>query len=131
MATELREGPTKAGECRQCRTFCDRLIEPRACLQMRCPYLYSYVERWGGARYMGCMRKVFRGEIDMDGFEEIERRGSYGGLKLTGDALPHCQFTVEPAYEGEGPDYECVNPEFFDAGGAAEAEGFDLRDALA
>ena len=33
---------------------------------------------------------------------------------MTGEPLPHCQFTVERAYEGEGPAYECVNRKFFD-----------------
>ena len=45
---------------------------------------------------------------------------------MTGDPLPQCQFRVEPAYEGGGPQHECVNPRFFDAD-----QGFDLRDALA
>jgi hypothetical protein len=129
MPPELREGRASVGECRRCRTFCDRLIEPRDCLELRCSYLYSYVERFGGRRYMGCMRKVFRAEIDVDAFEAAERAGGYGGLRMTGDPLPHCQFTVEPAYEGEGPAFECVNPAFFDC---IEGAGtFDLRDALA
>jgi len=131
MGTKLKEGRATAGECRQCRTFCDRLIEPRACLELRCPFLYSYVERFGGRSYMGCMRNVFKGEIDMDAFEAMERDGGYGGLKMTGDPLPHCQSTVEPAYEGEGPAYECANPSFFDAAELGATSGFDLRDALA
>ena len=34
----------RAGECRDCGTYCDKLIEPRDCLRMRCPYLWSYVD---------------------------------------------------------------------------------------
>ena len=55
------------------------------------------------------------------------------GLKMTGDPLPQCQVKIEPAYEGDGPDFECVNPRFFDCTDAG-SEGlrvFDLRDALA
>ena len=70
---------------------------------------------------------------DVEAFEAAERHGGYGGLKMTGDPLPQCQFKIEPAYEGDGPDFECVNPRFFDCTDAG-SEGlrvFDLRDALA
>ncbi len=40
--------------------------------------------------------------------------GGFGGVKMTGEPLPQCQFTVEPSYEGEGPAFACVNPRFFD-----------------
>jgi hypothetical protein len=122
----------QAGECRQCKTFCDKLIEPRGCLELRCRYLYSYVDDLSGRRYMGCMRKVFKGEIDVDAFEAAERAGGYGGLKMTGDPLPQCEFRIEPAYEGDGPEFECVNPRFFDCtdAGPDGVRVFDLRDAL-
>jgi hypothetical protein len=120
------EQRTASGECRQCRTFCDRMVEPRGCLEMRCRYLYSYLDPLTGGRYMGCMRKVFRAEINMNHFEAAERGSGYGGIKMTGEPLPQCQFRVEPAYEGGGPAHECVNPRFFDA-----EQVFDLRDALA
>ena len=115
------------GECRQCRTFCDRLVEPRGCLEARCRYLYSYIDEPSGARYMGCIRKVFRAEIDIDLFEAAEQNGGYGGIKMMGDPLPQCQVHVEPCYEGAGPAYACVNPNFFDA----QQPTFDLRDAIA
>ena len=128
--TQPSEQRTTAGECRQCRTFCDRMVEPRGCLELRCRYLYSYLDPLSGARYMGCMRKVFRAEIDMSQFEAAERGGGYGGIKMTGDPLPQCQFRVEPAYEGGGPAHECVNPGFFDCD-AGVGSHFDLRDAIA
>src|SRR4051795_12693533 len=128
-----QEETAKAGECRECRTFCDKLIEPRGCLELRCGYLYSYVDSLSGTRYMGCVRKVFKGEIDIDAFEAAERSGGYGGLKMTGQPLPQCQFRVEPSYEGGGPAHACVNPRFFDCsdGGPEGLRVFDLRDALA
>jgi hypothetical protein len=128
--TQPSEQRTSAGECRRCRTFCDRMVEPRGCLELRCRYLYSYLDPLSGARYMGCMRKVFRAEIDMSQFEAAERGGGYGGIKMTGDPLPQCQFRVEPAYEGGGPAHECVNPGFFDCS-AGVGSHFDLRDAIA
>jgi hypothetical protein len=126
------EQTQSAGECRQCNTFCDKLIQPRGCLELRCRYLYSYADDPAGRRYMGCMRKVFKGEIDVDAFEAAERAGGYGGLKMTGDPLPQCEFTIEPAYEGEGPDFQCVNPRFFDCtdAGPNGLRVFDLRDDL-
>jgi hypothetical protein len=124
---QTSEQRTSSGECRQCRTFCDRMVEPRGCLEVRCPYLYSYLDPLSGGRYMGCMRKVFRAEINMAHFEAAERGSGYGGIKMTGEPLPQCQFRVEPAYEGGGPAHECVNPRFFDA----DQSAFDLRDALA
>src|SRR5436190_24080999 len=83
--TQPSEQRTASGECRQCRTFCDRMVEPRGCLELRCRYLYSYFDPLSGARYMGCMRKVFRAEIDVSRFEAAERSGGYGGIKMTGD----------------------------------------------
>ncbi len=131
--TQRGEEGVQAGECRQCRTFCDRLVEPRGCLELRCRYLYSYVDPLSGGSYMGCMRKVFRAEIDIGMFEAAELAGGYGGIKMTGEPLPQCQFRVEPAYEGGGPAHECVNPRFFDCtdGGSEGLRVFDLRDALA
>jgi hypothetical protein len=127
------EEGTRTGECRQCRTFCDKLIEPRGCLELRCGYLYSYLDPLSGRRFMGCMRKVFRAEIDIDLFEAAERSGGFGGIKMTGEALPQCQFRVEPAYEGAGASHQCVNPRFFDCtdAGPEGIRAFDLRDALA
>ena len=122
---------TRAGECRQCRTFCDKLIEPRGCLEMGCPYLYSYEDELSGTRYIGCLQKVFGCEIDAGAFEVAERAGGYGGIKMTGAPLPHCQFKVEPAYEGDGPAYECVNRRFFDCPDETPRglRVLDLRDA--
>jgi hypothetical protein len=132
VAATQRDEQTRAGECRQCRTFCDKLVEPRGCLELRCKYLYSYTDQLSGQRYMGCMKKVFAAEIDVDMFEAAERNGGFGGIKMTGEPLPMCQFRVEPAYEGGGQGFECVNPRFFDCTDAG-VEGlrvFDLRDAL-
>ena len=134
MAIEQRGGEeTRVGECRRCRTFCDKLVEPRGCIELRCRYLYSYHDPLSGGHYMGCVRKVFRAEIDVEMFEAAEYAGGFGGIKMTGEPLPQCQFRVEPSYEGEGPAYSCVNPRFFDCtdAGPEGLRAFDLRDALA
>ena len=79
---------------------------------------------------MGCMNKVFRGEIDVALFEEAQRtRHGYGGVKMTGSPLPQCRVTVEKAYDGDGNAFECVNPGFFEPL-EEDPFSFDLRDAL-
>ena len=95
---------------------------------MRCPYLWSYVDGPTGRRFMGCVQKVFRGEIDVKGFEDAELQGGFGGIKMTGAPLSHCQFRVEPAFEGDGPAHTCLNPSFFDI--LEPDEDFDLRDTM-
>ena len=131
MATVQRSG-TQASECRRCRSFCDKLIEPRGCIELGCRFLYSYEDQLTGAQFMGCLRKVFRAEIDVDMFELAEAAGGFGGIKMTGAPLPHCQFSVERAYEGDGPGHECVNRRFFDAPDDTpeSIRAFDLRNSL-
>jgi len=131
VATVQRSG-TQAGECRRCRSFCDKLIEPRGCIELGCRFLYSYEDQLTGGQFMGCLRKVFRAEIDVDMFELAEAAGGFGGIKMTGAPLPQCQFKVEPAYEGAGAAYSCVNPRFFDCTdeGPEGIRAFDLRDSL-
>src|SRR5919109_597237 len=115
MARQTQQRKSTVGECRQCRGFCDRLVNPAGCLEI------------------GCMNKVFSAEIDLDLFLLAERtREGFGGIKMTGNPLPQCQFTVERAYEGEGPAYECVNKRFFDAPDdhPESIRAFDLRNSL-
>jgi hypothetical protein len=108
-------------------------VHPSGCLERGCPYLYVFDDEHTGSRYMGCLHKVFKGEIDVELFEQAERtRHGFGGVKLAGDPLPQCKVTVERAYDGVGEPFECVNPEFF-----APPEtrpdpyrSFDLRNGL-
>jgi hypothetical protein len=120
----------REGECRRCRSFCDKLVEPRGCVEMRCPYLYSYVDVLNGRQYLGCMQEVFGAELEL---EAVLQPGGFGGVKMTGPPMPQCQFTVERAYEGTGSAYDCVNPRFFDCtdAGPEGIRAFDLRNALA
>ena len=105
------------------------MVHPSGCIASGCKYLYLYDDEDTGQRFMGCMNKVFRGEIDVGVFEEAERtRHGYGGVKMTGQPLPQCRTTVERAYDGHGEPFDCVNPAFF---AKPEVEGaFDLRDNL-
>lgn len=105
------------------------MIEPRGCIEMRCQFLYSYVDMFSGNQFVGCMQKVYAAEVELD---SVLEKGGFGGVKMTGDPLPQCQFTVERAYEGEGPAYDCVNRRFFDCtdDGPEGLRAFDLRNAL-
>lgn len=128
MATHQKEGRVqRAGECRQCRSICDKMVEPLGCVEMHCRFLYSYVDMFSGDQYVGCMQEVFGAEIELDAVLEP---GGFGGVKMTGEPLPHCQFSVERAYEGSGSSYDCVNPRFFDCTdeGLEGLRAFDLRD---
>ena len=127
MATEPRAIP--AGECRQCCAFCDRVVHPSGCLASNCPYLYLYDDEQTGRRYMGCMNKVFRVEIDVEVFDQAERtRHGFGGVKMTGVPIGRCKTSVERAYDGYGDAFECVNPDFFVPPRVDAA--FDLRDSI-
>ena len=103
------------------------MVEPRGCVEMRCRFLYSFVDMLSGSQYVGCMQDVFAAKVDL---EAVLQPGGFGGVKMTGEPLPHCQFSVEQAYEGDGESYDCVNRRFFDCSDSSpEAiKAFDLRD---
>ena len=45
------------------------------------------------------MQEVFAAKIELDA---LRQPGGFGGVKMTGTALPHCPFSVERAYAGRG-----------------------------
>jgi hypothetical protein len=115
-------------ECRQCCAFCDRVVHPAGCIASGCKFLYLYDDEETGSRYMGCLNKVFKGEIDVKLFNQAERtRHGFGGVKMTGVPLPQCKTAVERAYDGYGEPFECVNPSFYEEPLPADP-AFDLRD---
>lgn len=103
------------------------MIEPRGCVEMGCRFLYSYVDGLTGTQYVGCVQEVFKAKVGLEG---VLAPGGFGGVKMTGQALPHCPFSVERAYDGSGPAYDCVNRRFFDCAdqGPEGLKAFDLRD---
>ena len=104
---------------------------PAGCVESGCPYLYAYDDESTGARYMGCLQKVYSVEIDVGLFEQAERtRHGFGAVRMTGDPRPQCRSTVERAYHGEGEAFRCVNPAFFADPVPAPAGDFDLRSGL-
>ena len=123
--------PVRTSECRECCAFCDRVLLPSGCIESGCRYLYLYDDEKSGRRFMGCLNKVFKVEIDVELFHEAERtRHGFGGVKLTGAPTPQCRTSVERAYHGCGDAFECVNPEFFVDPDAGPPADFDLRDGL-
>jgi hypothetical protein len=103
------------------------MVEPRGCVELGCRFLYSFVDGLTGTQYVGCMQEVFGAKVELDA---VLQPGGFGGVKMTGTALPHCPFSVERAYSGSGPEYDCVNRRFFDCtdGGQEGLRAFDLRD---
>lgn len=127
--TKVKEGT----ECRQCCAFCDKLIEPRSCIEMDCPFLYTYENEKNGRSYMGCLQKVFGVEIDVELFKRAERtRAGFGGVKAAREPLPQCPMKVERSYESKGAAFECVNAKFFDTSDLDPGgyRAFDLRVGL-
>ena len=125
----------ETAECRQCCSFCDRVLLPSGCLESGCEYLYLYDDEKSGRRYMGCLNKVFKVEIDVELFREAERtRAGFGSVRLANAPLRRCRFTVEQAYDGRGLEaYRCVNKRFYDWPEEAPdaIRAFDLRDRCA
>jgi hypothetical protein len=130
MARIIRR--TEINECRQCSTYCDRVIAPATCVADGCPYLYAYDDPLSGRRFMGCVQQVFATEIDVELFREAERtRAGFGTVRLAAAPLRNCRFTVEQAFDRPGLEaYRCVNKRFFDWPDAAPdaVRAFDLRD---
>ena len=108
------------------------MLHPSGCVASGCQYLYLYDDELSGRRFMGCLNKVFRGEIDVDLFEAAERtRHGFGGVKMTGVPIAQCRSTVDRAYDGFSEAFECVNPRFFEKPERADPDpSFDLRDGL-
>ncbi len=113
MARTMRRAP--ANECRQCLTYCDRVIAPASCVATECEFLYAYDDPLDGRRYMGCVQQVFTAEIDVDLFRLAERtRQGFGTVRLAREPLPRCRYTVEQAFDGRGLEaFRCVNKAFY------------------
>lgn len=133
MARAIRR--TDVTECRQCATFCDRVIHPASCVAAACSALYQHDDPLTGRRYMGCLYGVFATEIDVALFEAAEReRSGFGAVKLARAPLRRCAFAIERAFEAPaGPPEPCVNRRFADwpDTGRDGIRAFDLRDRLA
>ena len=86
-------------ECRQCSTFCDRVIKPSTCVASDCPALYTYDDPLTGRRYMGCLHKVFATEIDVELFAEAERSAP-ATASSSSPATPRgaAAFSIEQAF---------------------------------
>jgi hypothetical protein len=108
------------------------VVHPSGCIASGCRYLYLFDDEDTGRRYMGCLHKVFRGEIDVELFHQAEQtRQGFGGVKLADLPLPQCKTTVERAYDGYTEAFECVNPGFYVKPEIEDPDAsFDLRDGL-
>ena len=132
LAGRLTIDLTELHECRSCCSFCDRVVHPAGCIATNCQFLYLYDDEQTGRRFMGCMNKVFRGEIDVELFEQAEHtRQGFGGVKMSGLPLPQCRSSVERAYDGYSEAFQCKNPQFFTKPSLEDIDAaFDLRDEL-
>ena len=109
VALPLR--PQDAVECRRCEVHCDKVVYPSACVERSCPFLYAFEEF--DHTYVGCMRKVYKVEIDLDMLRAAERRQEgFGAIKAIRAPLPMCRSELEPCYAQRTSELGCVNPEF-------------------
>ena len=109
--TELPLRPQDEVECRRCGVHCNKVVYPGACVERKCPFVYSYEEF--GHTYMGCLMKVFAVEIDFDLLRAAEsRRAGFGAVRATAPSQPMCRTEVEGCYESRTDERGCVNPEF-------------------
>jgi len=111
--------------CRLCAVHCEKVVHPAACLARSCPFVYAYEEH--GRTFMGCLRKVFSAEIDLDMLRAAERRGGFGAVRATRGPLPMCHAEVASAFAHREPELGCVNPEFHEL--PAEAPTFRVSRA--
>ena len=133
VATVQRAG-TRAGECRQLPHLlrqADRAARLHRDAAAASSTATSTSSR--GGRYMGCMRKVFRAEIDLDMFELAEARRRL--RRDQDDRASRCRSASSgssPPTRAPGRAFECVNPRFFDCTdeGPEGIRAFDLRKVL-
>jgi hypothetical protein len=91
--------------------YCDKVVYPAACVERACPFLYAFEEF--GHTYVGCMRKVYKVEIDLHLLRAAtRRRDGFGAVKANREPLPMCHAEVERCYEHRAGELGCINPEF-------------------
>ena len=85
-------------ECRECAAVCEKVVYPAACLASSCRYLYAFREK--DHTFFGCIEKVFRHEIDMGLFQDLEHtKGGFGVVKMARQPLEHCAVAVQSCYQ--------------------------------
>jgi hypothetical protein len=88
----------EALECHECAAICEKVVYPANCLASSCRYLYAFKER--GRTFFGCIEKVFRHEIELELFRELERtKGGFGVVKMARQPLQQCAVAVQSCYQ--------------------------------
>src|SRR3954454_13960633 len=89
---------TEAAECRQCLTYCDRVIAPATCVAAKCPALYTYDDPLTKTRYMGCAHNVFGTDIDVKLFQDAHRGKGCVPPNPPREPLACCSWSMEKAH---------------------------------
>jgi hypothetical protein len=109
--TQLPLHPQREVECERCAVRCEKIVYPAACVKRACPFLYAFEAH--GHRWIGCMQKVYKVEIDLDLLRAAEdARPGFGAVKASRRPLPMCRAEVESVYDQRVGELGCVNPEF-------------------
>jgi hypothetical protein len=100
-----------AAECRGCGVVCQKVIYPSQCLAADCPSLY--VHDAFGRTYVGCARKIFATELDLEVLRKAaRRRNGFGAVLAARQPLAICPAGIERNYEDREDPLGCINPEF-------------------
>ena len=102
--------PPDGGSCRACPVRCERVVYPARCVQQGCARLYAHDE--DGVRWLGCVDKVFTGEIDAARLAQVEaEHPGFGALIAERTPNDFCPAAIDRTFpdRADGP---CVNPGF-------------------
>ena len=91
------------------------------------PLLYSFVDILTGTQYVGCMQEVYGAKVEL---EAVQQPGGFGGVKMTGEALPALPVLGRAGLRGQGSSLRLRRPALLDCSdeGQEGLRAFDLRD---
>jgi hypothetical protein len=113
VAAALPLRPQDEVECRHCDVHCDKVVYPAACIERACPFAYAY-EAFDHT-WIGCLRKIYEVEIDVDLLRVAETgRFGFGAVKAKRNPLPMCRTEVDSTYGHRSDEVGCRNPEFYE-----------------
>ena len=103
---------TRPASAASAASFCDKLIDPRGCIEMGCRYLYTYEDIAHRQPLHGLhATRSSSGEIDLDAFVLAEPAGGFGGIKMTGEPLPALPVLGRARLRGRRPGLRVRQPQ--------------------
>jgi hypothetical protein len=89
---------------------CERVVYPAHCVSIGCPRLYAHDD--GGVRWIGCIDRVFTGEVDLARLVEQEAaHPGFGALRADGTPREQCKAAIDPTFP-QRDEGGCTRPAF-------------------